>query len=171
MRTSRILWTALAALAPAQVWAQGQLTAMPGDVGYQLPLYGHMRWTSGLLVGCDYCESKTPVLWAATGAEKKESIAFSFPDADFITVRHVASGPDGSLAAVGLAVSGSSRMGTFITWIPLDRSKQTIMRVWPYAPNVVTVAPDGTIWTVGSVINGNYRGKQYNPSYAQHLTR
>lgn len=172
MKTRRVLWTLpllSLGLVPTQALAQGQLTAILGEVGYQVPTNGFMRWTSGLLVGCGYCESSNPILWATDSQGNRESIAFSFPGADVITVRDVASGPDRSLAAVGLAISGNSRMGTFIAWISPDRSSQTITRVWPFAPNVVTVAPDGTIWTVGAVVNSNYRGNAYD-NVLRHYT-
>lgn len=172
MRIRRVIWTVplvLLTLAPTHARAQGQLAAAQGEVGYQLPAQGFMRWTSNLLVGCDYCEGK-PILWTTDRQGHRESIAFMIPGADFIAVKDVASGPDRSLAAVGLAVNGKSRMGTFIGWISPDRSKQTITRVWPFTPNVVTIAPDGTIWAVGSVAQNTARRlydnvlRHYSPS-------
>jgi hypothetical protein len=145
----RILLLLSPGLAPIWISAQGQLTLTPGEVGYQFPTEGRMRWTSSLLVGCDYCASANPIVWATNITGNRESISLSISGSDRITVRDVATAPDGSLAAVGLAI-GSSRMGTFIAWISPDRSEQTITRVSPYAPNVVTVALDGTIWTIGS---------------------
>lgn len=159
MKTHPSVWT-LALLfvtfAAAIARAQGQLAPPQGEVSYQLPAQGFMRWTSNLLVGCDYCEGK-PIVWTTDSQGYRESISFIIPGATFVAVKDVASGPDRSLAVVGLAISGSSRMGTFIGWISPDRSKQTIARVWPFAPNVVTVAPDGTLWAVGSVMMNTAR--------------
>jgi len=172
MRTIRILW-ALPIVSflcvPTNTRAQVQLASAQGEVGYQLPVEGLMRWTSNLLVGCDYCDGK-PILWTVDSQANRESIAFMVPGADFVHVRDVASGPDRSLAAVGFAVSGSHRMGTFIAWISPDRTKQNIVRVWPFDPNVVAIAPDESIWAVGSVAKDTARAlydnvlRHYSPS-------
>jgi len=147
----------LLGLVPTCSSAQNQLTAIQGETGYQFPTQGRMRWTSNLLAGCDYCEGSGPILWTTDRQGHRETIAFEIPGVERTSVRDVAAGPDGSLAAVGLAISGNSRMGTFIAWISPDRSSQTITRVWPFSPNVVVFAPDGTVWTVGSVGNDSYR--------------
>src|SRR5262249_479619 len=120
------------------------------------PLRGHMRWSGNRLSGCDYCDSK-PLLWAVDREGNREFVDFRIPGADLTAVRDVASGPDGSLTAVGNAISADSRMGTFIAWISPGATSQVVTRVWPYSPNVVTVTVDGTIWTVGAVMNDNYR--------------
>jgi len=173
MKTHWVLW-ALSLLSlglpPTHGLAQGKLTAIQGHVGYLVPARGHMRWTSNLLVGCDYCEGR-PTLWTTDRQGNRENIALEIAGAELISVRDVAAGPDRSLAVVGLAVSGSARMGTFLVWISPDRSKQTITRVWPFAPSVVTLAPDGTIWAVGDVSKDDARGwvhhnvlRHYTPS-------
>jgi hypothetical protein len=42
-----------------------------------------------------------------------------------------------------------------------------LTRVWPYAPQVVTTAPDGTIWTVGPLLN-NSANKMIYPNVLRH---
>jgi hypothetical protein len=53
-------------------------------------------------------------------------------------------------------MSGEKRMGQFVAWISPDRSRQVLTRVWPYTPYVAAVAPDGSVWTVGAVLNDHY---------------
>jgi hypothetical protein len=48
-------------------------------------------------------------------------VAFQIPGAGYINVTDVAAGPDGGLTAVGFAISGDSREGTFIASISADR--------------------------------------------------
>lgn len=136
--------------------AQRQLVATHEDVPVLIPLSGHVpRWTNNRLAGCDHCDG-APILYTAGRQGGRETVSLDIPGSDFTSVRDVAAGSDGSLAAVGLAMSGDSRMGTFIAWIAPDRSRQVITRVWPYDPIVVTIAPDGTIWAVGEVMNDSY---------------
>ncbi len=165
--------------------AQQQLVATHQDV--QVPLGGHVpRWTNNRLAGCDQCEG-VPILYSADRLGARQTVVldiagagftntgwgFANTGADFIStgagftnIRDVAAGSDGSLAAVGIATSGDSRMGTFVAWIAPDRSRQVITRVWPYSPQALAVAPDGTIWTVGAVMNDNYR--QVYPNVLRH---
>jgi hypothetical protein len=84
-------------------------------------------------------------------------VALDIAASAFTTVWDVAAGADGSMASVGSALSGDSRKGTFIVWISPDRSRQVVTRVWPYAPHVVVLGSDGTIWTVGEVVNDSYQ--------------
>jgi hypothetical protein len=150
------------ALLLGQTSTQRGLVAAIDNVSFQFPIRGIMHWTGNHLAGCDYCEG-APTLWTVDRSGNRQTVAFSIPGADFLRVKDVASGPDGSVAAVGTAISGDSRMGTFIAWISPDGSRQVVTRVWPYSPMVVTVAPDGTIWTVGAVMKDNYMGEvEYN---------
>jgi hypothetical protein len=156
MNVRLIIWT-LPLLVAGPAAAQRQLTAMHSDVSVYVPTTGHIpRWTNNRLVGCDQCEG-SPLLYTDDRQGVREIVRLDVPGAGYTAAYDVAAGPDGSLAAVGLAMSDDSRMGTFIAWISADRSRQVITRVWPYAPFAVTIAPDGTIWAVGPVMNNNYR--------------
>lgn len=154
-------------LLAGQAVAQRALGLSQDNLPFQSPLRGHMRWTGNRLVGCDFCEGNA-ILWAVDRQGNRKFVGFEIPEAGFTDVRDVAAGPDGSLAAVGMAISGDSRMGSFIAWISSDSARQVITRVWPYSPQVVTVAPDGTVWTVGAVMNDNYR--QVYPNVLRHYT-
>jgi hypothetical protein len=151
-----------------QTQAQRQLVADQNGPSVYFSTGGHVpRWTGNRLVGCDPCEG-SPILWTVDRLGHQDSVVLKIPEASYTAEYDVAAGPDGSLAAVGLAINGGSRMGTFIAWISPDRQRQVITRVWPYAPQVVTIAPDGTIWTVGAVMNDSYR--EVNPNVLRHYT-
>jgi hypothetical protein len=153
----QLICMAFVAVLPSYVNAQQQLIGGQADLAVSIPTTGHVpRWTNNLLTGCDHCEG-APIIYTTDRRGYRETVAVEIPGAGFTTVRDVASGVDGSLAAVGLAISGDSRMGTFLDWVSPDRTQQVITRFWPYSANVVTVAPDGTIWTVGEIMNDNYR--------------
>jgi hypothetical protein len=149
-------------LLSGQTPTQRGLVGAGDNVSFLSPNRGNMRWTANHLAGCDYCDG-APILWIVDRLGNRQTVAFSITGADYVRVADLASGPDGSLTAVGNAISGSARMGTFIAWIFPDKARQVVTRVWPYAPNVVTVAPDGSVWTVGAVMKDDYRGEvQYN---------
>ena len=151
----------------SQTSAQHSLSLDQDNLSFPSPLMGHMRWTGNRLAGCDFCDSR-PVLWTVDRQGNRTFVAFEIPEAASTTVRDVAAGLDGSLTAVGWAISGDSRMGSFIAWISPDSAHQVITRVWPYCPQVVTVGPDGTGWTVGAMMNDNYR--QVYPNVLRHYT-
>lgn len=81
------------------------------------------------------------------------NIPFSIPDADHTYVYDFARGVDGTLAICGLSFQRDGRGGPFLAIISSDGLSQHIVRTAPYAPNVVGVAPDGTLWTVGREVN------------------
>ena len=140
-----------------------------GGVPFSFPQMGHMRWTLGRLAGCDYCAGgERPTLWSVDREGNREGVAFSIPGADATQVWDVAARPDGSLVAVGLATSGDSRMASFLAWISPDKEQQVVTPAWPYTTDAVTVAPDGTIWTVGEMENNAVR--MVYPNVLRHYT-
>jgi len=158
----------------AASFLQGQAPTQRGlvlaqdNLSFPAPLMGSLRWTANRLAGCDYCNGARATLWAMDRQGNREAVAFEIPGAGYTRVRDVASGPDGSLTAVGFAISGDSRQGTFIAWISPDTTRQVITRVWPYDPQVVTVAADATIWTLGSMFND--RDYVQYPNVLRHYT-
>jgi hypothetical protein len=152
----------------AQTPTEPRLALAQDKVPLIYPLSGRMRWTGTRLAGCDYCEGKNPIIWAVDRQGMRSAVSFDISDAGYIGVRDVAAGADGSISAVGLAISGDSRMGMFVAWISPDKSRQIITQVSPYNPEVVTVASDGTIWTVGAVLSDHHLVKY--PNVLRHYT-
>jgi hypothetical protein len=159
----------LAAQLPSQTPAQHGLALAQDNLTFLFPLSGHMRWTGSRLAGCDFCESNHPILWAVDRQGVRSAVAFNITGAGYTNVRDVAAGPDGSLSAVGLAISGDSRMTTFIAWLSPDGTRQILTQAWPYSPQVATVAADGTIWTMGAMMNDNHR--VVYPNVLRHYTQ
>jgi hypothetical protein len=159
---------ALAALFPGLAQAQHQLVATHADISATLPNGGRLpHWTSKRLAGCDPC-LRSPVLTTIGDHGEQEFVALDIPAADYADVRDVAAGPDGSLVAVGWAMSGDSRMGAFIAWVSPDRSHQVLTRVWPYNPYVVAIGSDTTIWTLGPVMTDHNVPR--DPNVLRHYT-
>jgi hypothetical protein len=167
LRVISTVFLAAWGLYPTLALAQRQLVPTYQDVGVTTT----GRWPrlhNGLLAGCDvYCEG-APILSLTDKLGSRQTVNLNIPGSDYVYVRDVAAGADNSLVAVGVALSGDSRTGTFIAWISPDRARQTITRTWPYSPFAVAVAADGTIWTAGSVMTQS--GLYLNPNVIRHYT-
>jgi hypothetical protein len=152
-----------AAAQPVTLTANGQttVTAFPSNLG--LP-----HWSGGALVGVDNPMNQSnrmpafgvsPVIhiFDAQGAEVR-TVSLAIPDANVIWVRGAAHGSDGAVAVCGqFAAQYPSEPGHvlasgggYLALFSAGNSTPLIVRTDPYAPFGVTLAPDGTVWTVGA---------------------
>jgi hypothetical protein len=74
---------------------------------------------------------------------------FSIPGATHTSVRSWARGTGGTVALCGSSYASDGRGAPFIAWFSADGDSEHIIRTDPYTPNLIAVAPDGTVWTVG----------------------
>ncbi len=111
-------------------------------------------WKGGVLVGVEENKSREPLIYSINRDGAREDIRFGLPDAYLIIMGGIAAGADGAIAVIGGAYSSDARAGTFLAWISPDRKTRTVTRVWPYVPRAVTIAADGTIWTIGWIRDG-----------------
>jgi hypothetical protein len=111
-------------------------------------------WGRGGLYGADYNPSDEPIIWRVAPDGKREDIRFSFPGGHEITITGIVERPDEGLVITGSAYSDDGKGATLLSIISPDRATKTITRVWPFVPHAVTLAPDGVIWAVGWIRNG-----------------
>lgn len=158
MRIGRIIAVSalLTAVSPSQTPAQHGLALTQDQLTFMFPLHGRMRWTGSRLAGCDYCEGTHPIVWSVDRRGVRIAFDFDIPGAGYIAVRDVAAAADGSLIAAVFAISGDSQRSTYVARISPDGTRQ-VSEAWPYSPEVVTAAPDGSFWTVGGMMNDNHR--------------
>jgi hypothetical protein len=137
---------------PAQTVVHQGKTRLSSDfAGSRVPV-----WTNGVLTLVEKNDTTTPVihLFDETGIELSP-MAFSIPDANATRVERLARGNDGAYAVVGSSFDQAGHGGGFVAWISPDRRVVKIVRPYPYVPNLVTIAADGTIWTQGAeMVNG-----------------
>jgi hypothetical protein len=164
-----VLLLLAAGLLAGQTSGQRRLVVAADDIRSQSPADHLPRWTGGRLAGCDQCQSGAPILWTVDGQGNRDDTSLQVPQADRVGVRDVASGRDGALAAVGWAISADSRLASFVAWISPDRARQVLTEVGAYAPYAVTVAPDGTIWTIGATLDSGMR-RQVDPNVLRHYS-
>jgi hypothetical protein len=115
------------------------------QVGESVP-----AWSGGALVGVDFNRSKTPIVYAADREGRREEIGVDLPGAMTVFVRGAVSGSDGVMAVIGYE-ENADRAGHFLVLISPDRQRRTVIQISPYVAQLVTIAGDGTIWTVGGL--------------------
>lgn len=109
------------------------------------------RWNGEILVGYENNHSSGPVIYTIDRVGRRDEALFVLQDGSQINITDIAASSDGEIAIVGSAFTADTRGTTFLGRIATDRKQQTITRLWPYCPRVVTFAPDGTVWTIGNL--------------------
>ncbi len=126
-------------------------------------------WSGGALIVVDDPRSAAPVVRAFDRSGRPVTqLRFTIPGADLIAIRsgQFSRGLDGSLAVAGSAYTSDSRAASFLAWISSDGRQQIVVRVDPFAPYVVAVASDGTIWAAGREL---VDGQELHPGH--HIVR
>ncbi len=111
------------------------------------------RWQGSQLVGFQDKQARAMLLFAVDREGRREEIPFAIEDASWIYVDGVGAGADGAIVLAGGYQRPGSRHNSFVAWIAPDRKRRTVIEAWPYVPNEVTVAADGTIWTAGHLMD------------------
>jgi hypothetical protein len=153
VRRHCILFVLLAAsCSPLVSQSRYQLTH-ERDVPVPLPQFTTLsfKWSGHNLIDVTDDLTSSPVLVVVHGDHEVERIAFDIPGVSIISVRDYAVGPDGAVALCGIARGPGPKLGTFISWVSPDRKRKLVTRVWPFVPERLTLAADGTIWAAGNL--------------------
>jgi hypothetical protein len=110
-------------------------------------------WHGKLLMQVQDRESKSPLFAVSDSDGNKERVPFQLPDAAFIQALRYNAGTDGSIVAIGFALDGKNDGTAFIAWIQPDRKRQTVIQTTSFMPEEVAMAVDGTIWSVGTLVD------------------
>jgi hypothetical protein len=108
-------------------------------------------WEGGALLAVEDNNSDEPVIFGIDREGKMERIAFSVPGGRYILLAGLSGARDGTIAAVGSAYSSDGQPGAFLARITPERGRTILVELWPYVPFVVTILPDGGMWTIGYV--------------------
>jgi hypothetical protein len=114
----------------------------------------------------DLHQSQVPVYVFDPEGNQEEEIWFEIPDAGRVFVYAPAFAADGTIAMIGSAYSSDAKGALWLGLISPDRKRQSVIRIWPYVPDEVAIAADGTIWTVGVPNRGSMREevRRFNPT-------
>jgi hypothetical protein len=107
------------------------------------------RWDGERLLGYFSNHTNGPVIYTIDRDGRRDEMLFTFQDAGRIDLSGIAGSREGEIAVIGSAFTADSRGTSFLARISPDRKRQIVTRVWPYCPSVVTLASDGTLWTIG----------------------
>jgi hypothetical protein len=121
------------------------------DLTVPLPYFGILsfKWSGSLLLDRTDDHTSAPLLETVDREGRVERISFDIPGAAMVSVRSYAAGVDGALVLCGTAGGTGPRGTAYVAWISPDRKQRALTRVWPYVPEKVVLASDGTIWTAG----------------------
>ncbi len=113
-------------------------------------------WANGALVAVDEMDALTPTfhIFNRNGVEVRTA-QFSIPGSNWLRVRGYSVGPDGSVAVCGDATDQRGQVGFYLALLPARGGQARIVQTFPYSPQAIAVAPDGSIWT---------KGLEYDPS-------
>lgn len=148
---------ALAAISALMISLRGQTLVETGraqilyDFSQQRPLTQKPPlWSGGALIVVDSNNSAGPVIrsFDDNGVELAR-IEFTIPGANVVHVRGVARGTDGTYGVCGRAFDSNGHGSGFVSWVPPDRKAIKTTQTLPYIPNIITMAPDRTLWTEG----------------------
>ena len=118
-------------------------------------------WQGRALLGMEINKVDEPVIVGVDQDGRTERIGFSIPGAGLIGILGLAGAGDGTIAAVGVAYDQDGQPASFLARIPPDRSRKLLVQLGLYVADAVTIAADGTMWTVG-VVGGDKDVTEYN---------
>jgi hypothetical protein len=166
---------ALSAVAVPAIALQARLAAVGGSqtlsraqAGMRIPV-----WSGGALVVAagPATEPNAFLAYDRKGAVVFNA-AFFIPGAAHTYVRGWARGADGTLALCGSSYASDGAGAPFIALISADTVSQHVIRTEPYSPNLVAVAADGTLWTVGyDLIQHSEKGTDKTAGVLRHFDR
>lgn len=125
--------------------------------------HGVMKWSHGAFLYKD--TGTTPPSFYTLGRDGQliATATQSIPGAG----RYVTTGydrrRDGSIVSAGQAYFPVGQSVPFLTWLSGDGRTARIVRTAPYYPYLLSIAPDGTVWTIGlEMINGDTEAQGVN---------
>jgi hypothetical protein len=137
---------------PANGFVERSVTEIAGHEFQNAPIG---VWSGGAFLLVENAHSTAPLIreFDNTGREISQ-FELNIPGAHRINVYSggFARGFDGTLAIVGSAFTNDGRGAAFLASVSVDRKRQDVIRTAPYAPRVVTIGADGTLWTAGNEI-------------------
>jgi len=123
--------------------------------------HGHIKWSHGAFLYVDYIAGIPPYFLTLDREGKLISSAtLSMP----ALVRDFDRAADGSIVLAGVTSSSYGEQKPFLAWIAADGKTERNIPMSPYYPSAISLAPDGTLWTLGfEMINHDTHAPELNP--------
>lgn len=152
MRTILRLWvaTASAAFAALAAGTDIQLVSTQKVTMPHQAVYGLEKWRHGHVITVDtgVTDSATFIV-ASPQANDRVVFSFSPENATRTWISDYDLDARGAVVFCGQSYSSDGRLAPFIGLREPAAAEIRVIRTYPYHPKVISVAPDGTIWTAG----------------------
>jgi len=115
------------------------------------PTHGLMKWRYGAFLYADTPPASLPPTFHVLGNDGAliSSATLSVPEAGSYWLADFDRSPDGTILFAGGSYSSAGEAVPLLVWISPDGQRQRVVSTAPYFPYSVSVAPDGTVWTLG----------------------
>jgi hypothetical protein len=129
-------------------------------------VHGELKWSHGGFLYMDAIGGLAPSFQTLDREGKLLSkTVVSVPQAGEYWPCDFDRGTDGTIVFVGGTYSASGQAAPFIAWISPSGQTEQVVRTFPYYANHVSIAPDGSVWTIGlEMINHHTSDPALNPS-------
>jgi len=134
------------------------------------------HWGGGALVVAEGTAAESNAFLSYDKAGKiLSNVGFEIEGAAHTYVFDFARAADGTLALCGTSYDRDGRDAPFFAWISANGSTERIVRTEPYRPRLITIASDGTFWTVGREADSHgsdkHGGVDLNAGVLRHFDR
>ncbi|MFN3324076.1 MAG: hypothetical protein ACK5AZ_11315 [Bryobacteraceae bacterium] len=110
------------------------------------------KWSGGALLLLENASGPAVFLQVRDrNGTLSSTVRIAVPDAANVSIRDIARGTEGTIAATASAIDVSGRTASFLAIFSPSGEQVRIIRTSPYQPMRVAIASDGTIWTLGFV--------------------
>lgn len=127
---------------------------------------GEMKWIHGAFL-FETGSAGLPPTFSTLDREGRflSSVTVSIPDVGYVVAGSSERREDNSIVFVGQASSAYGQPAPLIGLISADGRTQRVIRTAPYWPYMLSVAPDGTFWTLGcEMVNYNVSAAELDPN-------
>jgi hypothetical protein len=112
---------------------------------------GSMKWSHGAFLFQTVSAGGRPPTFYTLG---RDGVLLSettpaVPDSEYVSVSSCDRWADNSIVFIGQAWSAYGQRTSLIGLLSADGATEKIIRTAPYHPYMLSIAPDGTFWTVG----------------------
>ncbi len=123
-----------------------------------------MKWSHGAYLFMDEVGGQPPAFYTLDrNGTWTDTAHFQNPEPTQFAVFSYDREADGTIVFSGQTEAAPRVVSPFLAWTSADGQTQRMMRTEPYFPYRVSVAPDGTIWTLGyEMVNLDLRDPAVN---------
>lgn len=128
--------------------------------------HGHWKWHYGAFVYALGVGHLTPTFYTLNRNGKFVSSATpELTEVTGVSLADFDRAPDGSIVYTGQSASAYGEPQPFLVYLSPQGETAQVIPTAPYWPWMLTVAPDGTVWTVGyEMIHRDIRAPELNPN-------